>query len=175
VHTRQKERRRDPSVALGALTLVAALGFVGYRSPQPWTAAGLICVTASACIASPELIRGFLHVGTTRAVTFAGAAVGRLLRIVWSVVIGVMILLVVLLAAVGDPRTQAITAGVFALIMIGFGEFFAWQMRYLFSELLGGGRVDREIARRWAHRRWPLAGLLFVAGTLLQLAGTFFD
>jgi hypothetical protein len=31
--------------------------------------------------------------------------------------------------------------------------------------------VDRP--SRWADRRWPVAGLLFLAGTLLQLGGTF--
>jgi hypothetical protein len=102
-----------------------------------------------------------------------GLAIARLARGLWTLVILLMMLFDLLLATVGDPRSQALSVGFFLLIVIGFGEFFAWQVRYLVNELFGGGRVDREIARRWADRRWPVAGLLFLAGTLLQLAGTF--
>lgn len=164
---------RDPSAALGTLTLLSALAFVAYRSPQPWTAAGLVCFTATACFATPELMRGALEAASSPLIHRLTPAIGWVAHIAVRVLISVMVVLGVFLAIAGTPRSQAITVSLFLLIVFWAVKFFAWQMRYLIGDLVGGGHFDREVARRWSHLRWPLAGTFFVAGTLLQLAGTF--
>jgi hypothetical protein len=171
------EATRQPSLVFGILVITSALSYISFQSPHPWSAFGLACMTASALIATPELLKGILQAGGhPRAVRIA-SVISRGLRRTSFYVYGFLGVIVVVVAAFGQPHvSQAIGAAFLLGALMGVIELAAWEIRVVAVELVGGGRVDREIGRRFgAHRRWPLAGVFFLAGTLLQLVGTFVE
>jgi hypothetical protein len=172
-----EDQQRSPSPIVFTLLVTAALGYAAYRSPQHWTAAGLACITASALIATPELVEHLLlTTKSRRARRIAGwlAKAFRILTRFGYVLLGLFA--VVLLGAAGVGKVAVRDALTFVAIAVGLiaaVEILRRQLAGLVADLVGGGELDKALYERHDEWRWLLAGALFLAGTLLQLVGTF--
>jgi hypothetical protein len=172
-----EERERQPSLVFGIFVITFGLAYVAIRSPHPLTATGLALMTGSGLIATPDLLRGILEAGSHPKVLRFASAVARTFRRISLVIYGLLAFFVLVVAVFGQPHvSQAVTASFVAGVVVGVIELIAWEIRLIASELVSGGRVDRQIAKRFgAHRRWPLAGVFFLAGTVVQLIATFVE
>jgi hypothetical protein len=170
---------RTPSPLIFTLLVFAALGYAAYLSPQRWSAAGLACITASALVATPELVE---HLLLTASHPRAQSAARWISRLTWTIArivylaFAVVALLLIGSALVGALSAGAALASVAILIgVVGATEFVRRQLRGIVSDIISGGEVDQQLQKRHGEWRWPLAGALFLLGTLLQLIGTFVE
>ena len=156
-----------------------ALAYAAYRSPQRWSAAGLACVTTSAVVATPELVDHLLRAAVETRERRPIRWVSRLLAIAGKIVYGCLGLIA--LAAIGATAVGAVSPSgllvALAIVVAVFGasEFVRRSLREMAEAVATGGDVDRRLRERHDEWRWPVAGLLFFVGTLLQLVGTFVE
>jgi hypothetical protein len=172
-----EDQQRSPSPIAFTLLVSAALGYAAYRSPQHWTAAGLACITASALIATPELVEHLLLTTKSRRARRVARWLARAFWILTRFGYALLGLLAVVLlgtAAVGEVAVRdALTFAAVAVGLIASIEILRRQLAGLVADLVGGGDLDKALYERHDDWRWLLAGALFLAGTLLQLVGTF--
>jgi hypothetical protein len=171
------ERQQAPSPIVFTLVVSAALGYAAYLSPQRWTAAGLACITTSALIATPELVE---HLLLTTKSPRARRVAGWLARSFWILtrfgyaLLGLLAVVLLGTAALGEVAVRdAFTFAAVAVGLIAGGEILRRRLAGLVADLVGGGELDKALYERHDEWRWLLAGALFLAGTLMQLVGTF--
>src|ERR687896_1587067 len=113
-----EDQQRSPSPIVFTLLVTAALAYAAYRSPQHWTAAGLACITASALIATPELVE---HLLLTTKSPRARRVAGWLARAFWILtrfgyaLLGLLAVVFLAAAAVGEV---AVRDGLFSALVV---------------------------------------------------------
>ena len=133
-----------------------------------------LVLVGGALVAAPELIEHLLRSAAHQYVKRAAQVVARGARLL-SLVLYALALVIVVLSALGGAH-QAISVSIFLLILIGFIEIVARQTRRIIGDIATGGDVDVRFAERFGpSARWGIAGTLFLAGTLIQLIGTFVE
>jgi uncharacterized membrane protein (DUF485 family) len=160
---------------LGTLVIVAALGYAAYRSPHHWEASELALTSGSALIAAPELIERILVIGGHRRVVRLAERISRLARMLSLILYGGFAGFVLLVAAFGRGHLTTALAVALALgATVAFVEFVSRQIRNIATDVVQGGEVDLRINERLGPEwRWPVAGGLFLTGTILQLIASF--
>ena len=171
--------RASPSAVAAAVFLFVVMLIFAYLSPRPWSAAGLACVSASALVATPELIQRLLLAGSHPRAQKAARAISRVFwfatRFFYTVVAFAALLLVVGAASGALAWDRAIAAVLVAGIVIVAGEFVRHQLAGTVAALIGGDVIDERLRERHGEWHWPVAGALFLVGTVLQLVGTFVE
>jgi hypothetical protein len=166
----------EPSPLAATAMLILALAWGAYFSPQRWAAAGLACMTGSALVAAPELLERLLRLGTHPHVERLGAAIAKGARRLSIFSYALFALFVLFLALFEVTHLRAATTAAIALAaVVAALEFVSRQTASFTREIVRGGDLDRTIDARFQGWRWPVAGFLFLAGTLLQFVGTFVD
>ncbi len=175
--SKQDEQRQAPSPIIFTVLVSAALLYAAYVSPQRWTAAGLACITASALIATPELVE---HLLLTTKSPRAQRVARWLARIFWILtrfgyaLLGLVAGALLVSAAFGEVSARdALTSALLVVGVIAGTEILRRRLRGLVADLVSGGELDKALYERHAEWRWLVAGGLFLVGTLLQLVGTF--
>ena len=171
--------RRSASAVVAALFLFLVMLCFAYLSPQPWTAAGLACMTASALVATPELIQHLLLAGNHPRAQKVAHVISRIFWFATRfsyVLVAVVALLLVVAAAVGaSPWSAAIAAVLVAAILIAATDFIRRRLEGVVAVIISGGDVDARLRERGGEWHWAVAGGLFLIGTVLQLIGTFVE
>jgi hypothetical protein len=166
--------------ALASVILFLMLG-ASLRADQRLEAFGLTCVTASALFATPKLLtalatRSGLDGILDHPLAYRYSELTRRRAVGW---ISTLATLSVIAGAVVTTQTSRATVGLL-LVVIGV-VLFGFVLLGSMIAIAQGRAAERELKVLSGHRRvlervlgpdwaWVLAGLLFVAGTLLQFA-----
>lgn len=174
-----EDQQRSPSPLVFTLLVTGALGYAAYLSPQRWSAAGLACVTASALIATPQLAEHLLLTAThprAHRVARWGSTLFWILTRFGYALAALLAAALVLSAALGAVSGRDALLSVLILgALVAGAEILRRHLRGLVADVLSGGELDKSFYERHGEWRWLVAGGLFLAGTLLQLIGTFVD
>jgi hypothetical protein len=172
-------REHNVSAFGGAGLVFFALLYLGVQSPHPLAATGLALVAFSALLATPDLIEHVLVALHHPVPRWVGRVLGwpfKVLRVVLWVIFALLLGIALGLGIVDEPAAGTAGAAAALGLLAGCVEFMRRQLRDLAHAVSTGGDFDRRLEQRFGRsKRWLLAGVMFLAGTALQMLSTFVE
>jgi hypothetical protein len=174
--------RREPHVSalLGTILVGGTFLFFALRSPRPWTALGLALMAFAAYLATPDLIGRPLVAAHHPAARLVGRVLAAPFRTVRYVTLMALALAAGVLIGLGITNNAAATGALAVALAIAFSvgliEFIRFGVRDMGRTVSSGGHIDARLEERYGpHLRLTIAGLTFLAGTVLQMVGTYVE